>query len=108
MKTERFRSRAQHYTGGAALRPKIRNTTNSTKNKKNKIFAMPTAAPAIPVKPSRPAMIAMTKNVIAQPSIWLTSFQIFNKNTKQTTKKHTNQPTNQQKRENKKRDILVC
>src|SRR3569623_1361536 len=37
---------------------------------------MPTAAPAMPVKPSRPAMMAITKNVMAQLNIRLSSFQI--------------------------------
>jgi hypothetical protein len=58
-----------YIKGGGPLRPRspmIRNITNNTKNKKNNIFAIPTAATAIPPKPKAAAMIAITKNIIAQ------------------------------------------
>ena len=56
---------------GGPLRPKTIKITNSTKNTKKSILAIPTAAPAIPPKPRIAAMIAITRNVIAQPSIML-------------------------------------
>jgi hypothetical protein len=52
----------------------IRETTNNTKNTKNNICAMLEAAPARPPNPRTAAMIAMTKNAIAQLSINLLSF----------------------------------
>jgi hypothetical protein len=47
----------------------IRETTNRTKNTKNNICAMLEAVPARPPNPRIAAMIAITKNAIAQLSI---------------------------------------
>ena len=56
------------------LLSKIKETTAKTRNTKNRIFAMSMAEPAIFVNPNTAAIIAITKNEIAQFNI-LTSFQ---------------------------------
>jgi len=58
------------------LLPKIKETTAKIKNTKNKILAIPTAEPAIPPNPSTAAIIAITKNEIAQFNI-MTSLLIL-------------------------------
>ena len=62
------------YTTGLP-RPTNRDTINSTRNTKNKIFAIDTAVPAMPPNPNIAAIIAMTKNVIAQPIIFSSFLQ---------------------------------
>ena len=53
--------------------PATNEMTKSTINTKNRIFAIPVAAPAIPVNPNSAAIIAIIKNVIAQPNIMFSS-----------------------------------
>lgn len=60
------------HRGGGGRRPSkpiTRNTTKITRNMKNKIFAIPAAATAIPPNPNAAAIIAMIKNVRAQPNM---------------------------------------
>jgi hypothetical protein len=59
--------RGKNY--GVTLLPKIKEAIAKTKNTRNNILAIPTAEPAIPPNPSTAAIIATTKNVIAQFSI---------------------------------------
>jgi hypothetical protein len=51
----------------------IKLTAKMIKNNTNRIQAISVAAPATPDKPTTPAMIAITKNVMAQLSIMLPS-----------------------------------
>ena len=48
--------------------------TKSATNTKNRNWEMPVAAPAMPPKPKTAAIMAIIKNVIAQPSITLSSY----------------------------------
>lgn len=64
-------NRAPRYR--LVLRPRKNDTTASTRNTRNRICAMLDAPPAIPPKPSTAAMMAITKKVIAQLSIVLSS-----------------------------------
>jgi hypothetical protein len=47
----------------------IKDIRNKTMNTKNRILAIPVAVPAIPPKPNIAAIIATTRNVIAQFNI---------------------------------------
>ena len=70
------RSELRH-NGALPPRPITRLTTNSTKKTTNNIQAICVAAPAIPLKPRTPAINPITKNVIDQLSITLTSLNNF-------------------------------
>jgi hypothetical protein len=65
--------RGKNYTD--TLLPKIKETTAKINNTKNKILAMSMAEPAMFVNPNTAAIIAITKNEIAQFNI-MTSLPI--------------------------------
>jgi hypothetical protein len=60
-------SRGKNYTDTRL--PKNKETAAKIKNTKNKILAMPIAEPEIFVNPNTAAIIAITKNEIAQFNI---------------------------------------
>jgi hypothetical protein len=66
------RQRGAHGYGG--LRPITRNTRNKPKPTTNRILASQAAVPANPPKHSSAAIIAIVRNVTAQPNMAISSF----------------------------------
>src|SRR5690349_25154944 len=73
-------------------RPKNSEMTKRTRNTKNKTLAIPAAVPAIPPKPRTAAIMAITKNVMAQLNIRFLSVDAEPASLPLVVKKRVHQP----------------